>query len=229
MSGALFPDTKVVLVVAPHADDETLGVGGTLLRLIAAGCEVHWLLMSDVWSGPVFSQEKVDSRNREIQKVAGAYGIAQVHRLGYKAACLETFDRSEMISKIGRIVSTINADTMFLPHPGDAHSDHRVSFDAAAAAAKWFRYPSLKSILSYETVSETGFGLGVDAGFEPTIRVDISPYLKRKLEIMALYEGEMGEFPFPRSVEAITALARLRGAECGCQAAESFHLYLSTV
>ena len=39
---------------------------------------------------------------------------------------------------------------------------------------------------------------------------------------MKMYAGEMGEHPFPRSASNIRALATLRGARSGKQAAEAF-------
>ena len=44
------------------------------------------------------------------------------------------------------------------------------------------------------------------------------------LEIMKIYESELSEHPFPRSIENLKALATLRGATAGCQYAESFML-----
>ena len=44
---------KKVLVIAPHPDDETLGVGGTILKLSASGAEVYWLIVTEqkkIWN-----------------------------------------------------------------------------------------------------------------------------------------------------------------------------------
>jgi len=66
--------------------------------------------------------------------------------------------------------------------------------------------------------------LGAIQGFRPNMFVDIEPYLTDKLRAMDIYASELGEFPFPRSHEAILALATLRGATLGFKAAEAFEL-----
>jgi LmbE family N-acetylglucosaminyl deacetylase len=97
-------------------------------------------------------------------------------------------------------------------------------FDAAASCTKWFRYPSIKRVLAYETMSETDFGLGTSQAFRPNVIINIEPYLTDKLRAMDIYTSELGEFPFPRSHKAIQALATLRGAASGFVAAEAFEL-----
>jgi len=104
------------------------------------------------------------------------------------------------------------------------HTDHRAVFDAAAACTKWFRYPSVKRVLAYETLSETDFGLGTELGFRPNVFVDISPFLERKLQAMDIYASEIAPFPFPRSQDALRALARVHGTSSGYHAAEAFQL-----
>ena len=79
-------------------------------------------------------------------------------------------------------------------------------------------------MLAYETLSETDFGLGTSQAFRPNVFVDIGPYLSDKLQAMNIYASEVGNFPFPRSHEAIQALATLRGAASGFKAAEAFEL-----
>ena len=94
-----------------------------------------------------------------------------------------------------------------------------------SSATKWFRYPSVKRVLAYETISETNFGIAPDMlPFRPNSYIDISPWLDKKIEIMACYEGEMGTHPFPRSQTAIRAQATLRSAEAGVSVAEAFML-----
>jgi LmbE family N-acetylglucosaminyl deacetylase len=115
-------------------------------------------------------------------------------------------------------------EEVFVPHPSDVHTDHRIVFDAVASCTKWFRYPSVKRVLAYETLSETDFGLGTNQAFRPNVFVNIEPYLAEKLQAMDIYVSELGVFPFPRSHEAIRALATLRGAASGFRAAEAFEL-----
>ena len=112
-----------------------------------------------------------------------------------------------------------------MPHPGDAHSDHKVTFEATIACTKWFRYPSVKKIMVYETLSETDFGINPNhSAFHPTTFENIGQFLEQKISLMNIYKSEIAEFPFPRSEVAIQSLARLRGAQAGFEAAEAFLL-----
>lgn len=214
-----------VLVVAPHPDDETLGCGGTLLRHVAAGHAVYWLIVTTMRTEDGFSEAAIGRRQLEVEKVAAAYRFMKVYFLGLPSARLDTLPIGDLVPAIGRVIKATEPSIIYLPFPGDAHSDHAAVFKAATACTKWFRYPSIRRVLCYETPSETDFGLDPQAAtFTPNSFVDITPYVDQKIEIMKMYAGEMGEFPFPRSAEALRSFARVRGAACGCQAAESFML-----
>ena len=54
--------------------------------------------------------------------------------------------------------------------------------------------------------------------------VDISEFMDKKIELMNIYESEMGDHPFPRSERNLRALATYRGATSRCNYAESFML-----
>lgn len=208
-----------VLVVAPHPDDETLGCGGTLLRHVAAGDAVHWLVLAALPAAGGTLPPGI------FDKVAEAYGFAGVHRLELPDAGLDTVPLGDLIPRIGAVVQGVAPTTVYLPHPGDAHTDHRVAFDAAVACTKPFRYPSVRRVLVYETPSETDFGLDPDrGGFRPNVYVDVTAHLERKLEVLRLYAGEMGVHPFPRNEDAIRARAILHGSVAGAPAAEAFML-----
>ena len=76
-----------------------------------------------------------------------------------------------------------------------------------------------------ETLSETEFSFCINEGnFFPNVFVDISNVMDKKIEIMNIYENEIGDHPFPRSEKNIRALATFRGATSGCDYAESFML-----
>jgi len=60
--------------------------------------------------------------------------------------------------------------------------------------------------------------------FIPNSFVDITATLDLKLVAMKSYRGEIREYPHPRSSEALTALARYRGAQAGVLAAEALVL-----
>jgi len=214
---------KKVLVVAPHPDDETLGCGGTLLRLAEQGAGLAWLIVTGMSSD--YSETQRRERADSIERVAKAYDFEKVFQLDFPAAGLDVIPMSEMVKSIGNVFADYRPAWLLLPHRGDVHSDHRRVFEACAACSKWFRYPDIKRVMSYETLSETDAALpGEGSGLQPNVFFDISGHLARKLEIMALYTAECGEFPFPRSAEALTAQARLRGAQCGYSAAEAFML-----
>lgn len=216
---------KKIIVVAPHPDDETLGCGGTLLRHRAVGDELHWLIVTSIFEENGFSPQKIMQRSREIEEVAHQYGFTEKHLAGFPTTRLDTVPNGDLVHKISTILMSVQPEIIYVPYRGDVHTDHHHVFDAVISCTKWFRYPFVKKILAYETLSETEFGINPDAnGFRPNYFVDISQYLERKLEIMRIYESEMGPAPFPRSEEAISALAVIRGAAAGTKAAEAFML-----
>lgn len=214
-----------VLVVAPHPDDETLGCGGTLLKHKAAGDTMYWLIVTTPTAALGFTPEKIEKRQKEIAAVAKDYGFSKVFELGFPSAVLDTVAKSDLVQAFSKVCAEAKPEVCYMPNPGDAHSDHAACFDAAMSATKWFRCPSVKKLLVYETLSETHFKpTPGHVGFMPNYYVDISKHLDRKIEIMEQYVGEMAAFPFPRSEEALRALATVRGSEAGAKAAEAFVL-----
>ena len=212
------------IVIAPHPDDEVLGVGGTLLRRKSEGAKVAWLVVTGISVESGWSEEKVKARANEIKRVTEFFDFDEVFTLNFPTTQLDRIPMSDLVAGISAAFKSFAPEEVFVPHPSDVHTDHRMVFNAAASCTKWFRYPSVKRVLSYETLSETDFGLGSDQGFRPNVFVDIEPFLDDKLRAMDIYESELGVFPFPRSHEAIRALAAMRGAASGFKAAEAFEL-----
>ena len=214
-----------VIVIAPHPDDETLGCGGTLLKHQVQGDELYWLIVTAMRAQDGYSNAAIVQRNKEIQHVTQSYPFKEVFKLDFPAAHLDSLPLAKLVGAISDVFTKCQPNTVYLPFPGDVHSDHKCVFDAALACTKWFRYPAVKRILAYETLSETEFGLDpTTAAFRPNVFVDISSQLDQKIAIMNIYASELSKFPFPRSEEALRALAKLRGSTAGCAAAESFML-----
>ena len=211
-----------ILVVSPHPDDESLGCGGTLLAHKARGDETHWLLMTKMSIVGGFTRDQIAARAEEIKQIAAHFGFARTHELGFHTTDLDRIPLADLCNLIGKVIKAAAPETIYLPFWGDGHTDHQVTFHAASGCAKWFRYPSVKTIYCYETPSETECGL--TDKFAPNVYVDIGATLGGKIAAMAIYASENGAFPFARSAEALTALARYRGSSVGLQAAEAFML-----
>lgn len=212
------------IVIAPHPDDEVLGAGGTLLRRKAEGARVAWLIVTGISVESGWSAETVRQRAEEIERVTELFGFDEVIALNCPTTQLDRVPMSDLVARISDVFKSFEPEEVFIPHPADVHTDHRIVFNAVTSCTKWFRYPSVKRILAYETLSETDFGLGTEQGFRPNVFVDIEPFFNDKLRAMDIYASELKAFPFPRSHEAIRALATLRGAASGFNAAEAFEL-----
>ena len=113
---------------------------------------------------------------------------------------------------------------IFIPHAGDVHSDHGIVNRAVISSSKSFRHPYVQRLITYETISETEYGLDKAKIFSPNLFVDITKYIDQKLQALEIYKNEIGEFPFPRSKEALLSLAKYRGATSGVKFAEAFEI-----
>jgi LmbE family N-acetylglucosaminyl deacetylase len=212
------------IVIAPHPDDETLGVGGTLLKRKREGGILAWLIVTSISEQDGWGVEKVENRRQEIKQISKLYGFDEVYELNFPATSLDTVPIGDIIKAIAGVFKEFLPDEIFLPNPTDVHSDHRIVFEAAVSCTKCFRYSHVKRVLAYETLSETDFSLSPGCRFSPNVFVNIEDFLEGKLKALSIYKSELGEFPFPRSQRAITALANVRGAASGFIAAEAFEL-----
>ena len=214
-----------VIIISAHPDDETLGAGGTILKHKKMGDEISWLIVTDVFESEGFSKEKVLSRKQEIEKVSKLYSFNFVYNLGYPTMKLNDTILFELINKISHIFQELKPEIIYVMNRSDAHSDHRIVFDAVMSCTKSFRYSYVKKVIMYECLSETEFApILPERVFQPNYFVDISDFFDKKVEIMQIFDSELGQHPFPRSLKNIEALATYRGATVGVNYAEAFQL-----
>lgn len=212
-----------VLIVSPHPDDETLGGGGSALRFISEGNSVSWLNITGVENNNKFSDEFVKKRRTQLKKIEKHYGFQEVYNFNLATTKLEGYDSSEVIDKISTVFQEVRPEMLILPDYNDAHSDHKKVFEWCYACSKIFRFPYIKQIMTMEIISETDFGRPENP-FQPNYYIDITDYMKDKINALKIYDTELGEPPFPRSIENVKSLAMIRGAAAGVRYAEAFRL-----
>jgi N-acetylglucosamine malate deacetylase 1 len=213
-----------ILVIAPHPDDETLGCGGTLFKHKAEGDEIYWLIVTGISKDTGLSNDAVTKRDNEIDAVAKKYEFLDVFNLRLPTTKIDTLPLSDLIGKISKVYKKIEPEIIYMPFANDVHTDHQIIAKALQSTLKWFRYPHIKKVYMYETPSETEFNFVENRVFRPNVFVNISKYVDDKIETMKFYDGEMGEFPFPRSEKTLRSLAALRGSQSGFNSSEAFEL-----
>ncbi len=214
---------KNILIIAVHPDDETLGCGGTILKHKANGDNLFWLILTNMNEEKVWGKKRIETRQKEIAKVAINYGFKETIKLNYDTTKLDQLPLGDLTESISKVIKEYKPEIIYLHNRSDVHSDHRISFDAIISATKTFNNLFIKKILMYETISETDFAPALlENAFSPNYYVDISNYLDNKIEMMNIFSSELKEHPFPRSERNIRALAVNRGAQCGVEYAESF-------
>lgn len=214
-----------ILVVAPHPDDETLGCGGTLLKHKKNGDKIYWMIVTNMHTGNGWSEKVVQKRQEEIQQVSRMYGFEKVFKLDFPTTMLDSVAYNKIIVKFLEVIKKVEPSVVYLPNRSDIHTDHKITFNAVMSCCKDFRVPFVKRILMYECLSETEFAPALrECVFVPNVFIDISEYFQRKLEILKVYASEIMEAPFPRSIEAVTSLAQVRGSRIGKKYGEAFCL-----
>ena len=213
-----------ILVIAPHHDDEVLGVGGTIARFAAEGAEVSVAILTKGYA-PEFDEDNYEIECQEALEAHKLLGVKQTMFVSFPAARLDTVPHLEVNKKLGEICGKVQPDILFIPFNGDIHLDHQRVFLSALVAARPVNTDAPKTIYAYETLSETNWNAPyLTPSFVPNVFVDISAYLETKIQAMRSYASQIKPFPNERSAESLRALATLRGSTVGYFAAEAFVL-----
>lgn len=215
---------KRLLVIAPHPDDEILGCGGTLVKNIKAGNEVYVCIVTKGYA-PLFKPERVELNRNDARRCHESIGIKKTFFLDFPAAMMEKSERYELNGKLLEIIRQVEPDEVYIPHYGDMQKDHQIVAEAAMVALRPKYLPQVKKILGYETMSETAWNIpNVQNEFIPNVFSDITETLEDKKKALSFFSLQVGAFPDARSLEAVDALAKYRGALMNMKAAEAFML-----
>ena len=221
-----------VLIIAAHPDDEVLGCGGTIARMVSEGSSVHVLMMADGETSRSFEPEqreievdRIEARNASAEKACKILGCSSVDVLGLSDNRLDGLELLDLVKNIETFVQRYRPSKVFTHHAGDVNIDHQVVHNAVISACRPQPDFSVKELLFFEVPSATEWRPpSSDNQFNPNWFVDISLTLEVKLEALRAYETELRKFPHPRSLNAVKALAQWRGVTVGVEAAEAFVL-----
>ncbi len=196
---------SVVLVLAPHPDDESLGCGGTLALLARDRASVHVAFVTDGGGShpnhPAFAPTQIAARrSAEAFTAAAALGIdrGNVTFLGAEDGTLGRVDEArgrEIVAKVSALLSRVAPDTVILPRRGDGSSEH----DAAFAL--------FRRALAGAGLSPRVLEFPVWSWWNPTLllgplftcrriwRVDLRPVQEAKARALACYASQTSPIP----------------------------------
>ncbi len=220
-----------VLVIAPHADDETAGAGGLISRVKADGGKAFVMVMSvgdlDHFTGlrrHVHGKQRADELAAAM-KTLGADDYDIVLRDSSLHMRLDTLARRELINYIesnSRLATEKTKPTIIVLPAPSFNQDHEAVFKAGMTACR----PHLAKLKAFQRIVLVADAPQLAWGkerFFPNFYVDISgAHLQRKLQAFACHKSQLRPSPHQGAVDALRLLAEARGREISVEAAEAF-------
>jgi len=228
----LFANKRIMLVVA-HPDDELLGLGGSMNRLIRDfGAIVHVVILGE---GITSRADKRDTRAfKEELEVHRSNIIAAANNIGFQSNSIYDFPDNrfdtvallDIIKVVEKEKKSFSPEIIFTHHGGDVNIDHQRTFEAVITACRPMQDEVTKLIFTFETPSGTEWRASSDPrNFIPNFFLSVSESnINAKIKGMECYQFEKRAFPHPRSPEALKIQALRWGVSVGTEFAEAFCL-----
>ncbi len=192
------------LAIAPHPDDAELGLGGTLLSLLADGQRVGVL---DLTNGEPTPHGSVEIRARETQAASAVLGLSYRGNLGLPNRSLEPTLAAR--AALAGALRQLRPRILFAPYWEDAHPDHVAASALVDAARFWAK------LSKTDLPGEPHFPARIIYYFcvhlrihpRPSFVVDVSAHHERKMQAVGCYHSQ---FIAGRSTTAPTFLDDVR-------------------
>ena len=227
---------KKILVVVAHPDDELLGLGATIHKLInKKNCEVRVIILgegitsrSDKRVTEKWSKE-LDIHRQNIEDARKMIGYSTVGIYDFPDNRFDTVALLDIVKVVEKEIEKFQPEIVFTHHGGDLNIDHQRTFEAVITATRPMEDERVKSIITFETPSGTEWIASSDPRkFTPNLFIEVSEQdINAKIKGMECYEFEKRKYPHPRSPEALKILAQRWGIANGCYHAEAFCLIRS--
>ncbi|RGN33233.1 PIG-L deacetylase family protein [Bacteroides oleiciplenus] len=228
----MFKDKRIMVVVA-HPDDELLGLGATMRKLIKEeSAQTHIVILgegitsrSDMRDLQKWEKELAIHRTN-IESARREIGYGSVKTYNFSDNRFDSHALLDIVKVVEHEKEQFCPDFIFTHHGGDLNIDHQMTFQAVMTATRPMAGEQVKAVFTFETPSASEWQATCDPRhFMPNFYMEISEAdLKAKCDAMAAYEFESRTFPHPRSSEALKALARFRGYTVGKRLAEAFQM-----
>ena len=198
------------LIIAPHADDELLGVGGTAHKYLNAGDEVHVIICG---------VRKIDD---SIQIEKATKDFTSVHILPFEDQSYNIV-KNKLLRSVEDIYINLKPNIVFIPNKDDFNMDHKAVHEVCEVVLRRYQKHSPDKILMYEIPSSTtqSFNNNFKCNYYEELSLANINY---KIKRFGEYKYEVREFPNPRSENGIKTYAMFRGMECNTKYAEGFNL-----
>ena len=224
---------KKVLVVVAHPDDELLGIGGTINRLVKEyNCLVKVLILGEGITSREQTRDterwklELEQHKKNIFQAKSVIGYQEISICDFPDNRFDSVDILDIIKVIEKEKQAFKPEIVFTHHGGDLNIDHQRTHEAVITACRPMEHEPVKMIVCFETPSCTEWRSSADPKhFIPNMFIEISQEnLQTKIKGMEAYEYEKRSYPHPRSSEALTILSQRWGVVIGRKYAEAFML-----
>ncbi len=237
----------MILVVVAHADDETLGMGGTFAALahtetVSVGTFTDGVSSRhDATSGQARQRKNhflhaINTLARVVDDwnvlpsgswlVRGDNGSGWMYG-NFPDQRLDEVGLIELTAHVTLMLERFKPTVIYTHHPGDLNIDHRRVAEAVLVATRPGGSYPVKDVYAMEVPSSTEWTFGTTTTFTPNVFVNIGATLTTKLQAFQCYRDELRESPHPRSLAMLVARAAYWGSVSGYAYAEAFQLLRS--
>lgn len=220
------------MIVVAHPDDELLGLGATMHRLInEEKCVTHVVILgegitsrSDTRDTSLWQRE-IEVHRNNIKLAQAAIGYHSVGIYDFPDNRFDSVALLDLIKVIEKEKKSFEPDVIFTHHGGDVNIDHQRTFEAVVTACRPLQSERVKTIITFETPSGTEWRASSDPRhFIPNLFFTVSEEdINAKIKGMESYEFEKRAYPHPRSPEALKIYAQKWGITVGVPYAEAFN------
>jgi LmbE family N-acetylglucosaminyl deacetylase len=215
-----------VLVVCAHPDDEVLGAGGTIARHAKDGDTVDVAILATGIASrggePNEIAKQLAGLRENAKRASALLGVTHLELGEFEDQAMDAMRLLDIVRAVEAHVRRVRPEVVYTHHHGDLNADHRLTYQAVLTATRPVAEPAVRRILSFEISPNTD--LNVPNLFAPTVYVDISTTIEKKIAALEAYEGEVRAFPHPRSREALVASSQRWGSVANMRNAEAFQL-----
>ena len=220
--------TRRLLVVCAHPDDEVLGCGGTVARLVKEDFEAFTLILGEGVTSRYadrnkkFVEKELSDLKRQALRANEILGVKEVFFESFPDNRFDSVDLLDIVKVVEKVKNEVKPEVILTHSRHDLNKDHRITYEAVLTATRPIAGETVRGIYSFEVLSSTEWNYPY--GFSPNLYFNIEDTLELKLEAMKAYSLELREFPHPRSIEGIKIKAKQRGMEAGLRYAEAFEV-----